>query len=90
MHTGRFHVLQEDDESSDDDKPDVKPLQSTNYEAGIVQSYEDLSSTRADEETVLAAVYGDEFSREDGAWGVSRWNVHCRPPDADQVGCELT
>jgi translation initiation factor 2-alpha kinase 4 len=48
--------------------------------------------SRADEETVLAAVYGDEFTREDGVWGCARLNVHCRPPDVERhcVGCELT
>ena len=89
MPTGRFHVLQEEDDSSDDES-EITSHQDTNNEAVVVPSYEDLSVTRADEETVLAAVYGDDFSREDGVWGVARLNVHCRPPDVDQVGCELT
>jgi hypothetical protein len=92
MPTGRFDALQEEDESSDDDEPDITQTShpGNNDEAVVVPSYEDLSVTRADEETVLAAVYGDDFSREDGVWGVARLNVHCRPPDVDQVGCELT
>ena len=89
MPTGRFHVLQDEDDSLDDE-PEITSHQDTNNEAIVVPSYEDLSVTRADEETFLAAVYGDDFSREDGVWGFARLNVHCRPPDVDQFGCELT
>ena len=90
MRSGRFDVLQEEDESSDDEESDTVASPNTNHDAVGVPPHEDLSVARADEETVLAAVYADEFSREDGAHGVSRLNVHCRPPDVDQVGCELT
>uniref|UniRef100_A0A6U6FXU5 non-specific serine/threonine protein kinase n=2 Tax=Odontella aurita TaxID=265563 RepID=A0A6U6FXU5_9STRA len=57
-----------------------------------VPSYEDLSSVRTDEETVLSAVYGHDFSRENGVWGCARLNVHVRPPDTqiENVGSELT
>ena len=90
MPSGRFDALQGEDESSDEDEPDITSHPDNNQESVVVPPYEDLSVTRADEETVLAAVYGDDFSREDGVWGVARLNVHCRPPDVDQVGCELS
>jgi hypothetical protein len=90
MPSGRFDALQDEDESSDDDESDIAPPPNTLQNAVGIPSHEDLSVTRADEETVLAAVYGDEFSREDGASGVARLDVHCRPPDVDKVGCELT
>ena len=55
-------------------------------------SYEDLSLIRTDEETVLSAVYGPDFKRENGVWGCSRLSVRVRPPDTDreEVGCEAT
>lgn len=79
MPPGRFDAL-EDDSSEDEDQD-----QHVN-----VPSHEDLSMTRADEETVLAAVYGDDFTREKGVWGCARLCVHVRPPDTEKVGSELT
>ena len=90
MHTGgRFDVLQQEEESSSDDDsaPSAPP---SALEEVSLPPYEDLSVSRADEETVLTAVYGDDFTREDGVLGVARLSVHCRPPDVDRVGCELT
>ena len=71
--------------SEDGDQPNAKPA----LPAG---NFEDLSSYRADEETVLAAVYGDDFSSEEGVWGCARLNVAVRPPDTarEQVGSEFT
>jgi hypothetical protein len=40
-----------------------------------IPSYEDLSITRIDEETVLNAVYADEFSTKEGPWGSRIWCV---------------
>ena len=57
-----------------------------------VPGFEDLSSFRADEETVLYAVCGDDFSIEDGVWGCARLNINVRPPDTarENVGSEFT
>ena len=79
MPPGRFDALKEDSSSSDDEQA-LRP----------VPSHEDLSLCRADEETVLTAVYGDDFSAETGVWGVPRLNVHVRPPDSEHIGSELT
>lgn len=83
---GRFDALKDDDDDdSSDDEVEAQHVVD-------VPSHEDLSMSRADEETVLTAIYGDDFTREIGVWGSSRLNVHVRPPDTDrhQVGSELT
>jgi hypothetical protein len=92
MPTGRFDALRDDDDSSDSGVRDESVTLATHrgHQQPDIPSYEDLSASRADEETVLAAVYGDDFTREIGAGGIARLNVHCRPPDVDRVGCELT
>ena len=92
--SGFFDVLQ--DASSDE---------STEHESGVasetgisaepkeiaIPSYEDLSSVRIDEETVLSAVYGDDFFQEVGAWGCKKLNVLVKPPDVEQdnIGNQL-
>lgn len=40
---------------------------------------EDLSLQRRDEETVLAAIYGDDFSLESGAWNCPVYKLRIRP-----------
>ena len=90
MPPGRFDALRDDDGSSDGGERDESITLACGHQQPFIPSYEDLSASRADEETVLAAVYGDDFTRENGARGVARLNVHCRPPDVDRVGCELT
>ncbi|CAJ1930603.1 unnamed protein product [Cylindrotheca closterium] len=86
MPSGRFAALQE--EKSDSDKP------KNEKDAGdlTIPSYEDLSSHRVDEETVLGAVYGPDFSKAEGAWGSTRLEVNVRPPDldTDKIGSTLT
>jgi translation initiation factor 2-alpha kinase 4 len=54
--------------------------------------YEDLSIIRGDEETVLAAVYGDDFSKRAGVWGSPLLTVTVRPQDIprERIGSELT
>lgn len=54
-------------------------------------AYEDLTIQREDEETVLAAVYGDDYSKEEGAWGYPILCVHVRPPDIEEerIGSEV-
>ena len=61
-------------------------------DAIAIPSYEDLSLCRADEETVLNAVYGEDFTRQDGVWGCARLNIHIKPPDLSQehIGSEVT
>jgi translation initiation factor 2-alpha kinase 4 len=78
---GQFDALED---SSDDEPPRQDSIQ--------VPSHEDLSLTRTDEETVLTAVYGEDFSRETGVWGCAKLSVHVRPPDIqrEHVGSELT
>ena len=40
---------------------------------------EDLSSQRHDEETVLSAIYGDDFTLEKGAWNCPLYKLRIRP-----------
>lgn len=56
-----------------------------------IPSYEDLSASRADEITVLEAVYGEEFRCFDGVWGCARLEVDVSPPDipAPRIGCRI-
>lgn len=56
-----------------------------------IPAYEDLSTSRADEETVLLAVYGRDFQRNQGVWGTARLEVQVRPPDVDaaRIGNQL-
>lgn len=63
-----------------------------NHDRIDIPSYEDLSSSRADEETVLQAIYGDDFHSERGTWGQKKLMVKVRPPDLEpnQIGCEAT
>lgn len=103
MSSGFFGVLQQDDSSDDDassfddadqrDTPTHAALQQAApaSTAAHIPAYEDLSTSRADEETVLEAVYGDEFKRSQGVWGTSRLQVQVRPPDVDRehIGSQL-
>lgn len=57
----------------------------------IIPPYEDLSLARSDEETVLRAVYEDDFECIPGVWGVQQFNIKCRPDtDAKNIGSTLT
>jgi eukaryotic translation initiation factor 2-alpha kinase 4 len=60
--------------------------------SSIVPDYEDLSSARLDEETVLSAVYGDDFTSSPGVWNCPCWAVNVRPDilDSEKVGSRLT
>ena len=53
-----------------------------------VPSYEDLSTRRTDEVTVLEAVYGPDFSQQNEC----KFLVHVRPPDVEteRIGSHLT
>lgn len=87
MSSGRFAAFQDDD--SDSDNPNEKNGEDDGL---LIPSYEDLSSHRLDEETVLSAVYGPDFKKVDGAWGSPRLEVKVRPPDldAEKIGTTLT
>ena len=87
MARGQFDALQDDSSSSSSSSDDQQAVAA----AANIPSYEDLSMSRADEETVLAAVYGEDFTRQNGAWGCPKLQVHVKPPpDEKVVGCELT
>jgi hypothetical protein len=68
--------------------PNVAPQEVT---VADIPAYEDLSTSRADEETVLKAVYGQDFQRNQGVWGAARLEVQVRPPDVDaaRIGNQL-
>ena len=82
----RFDVLGQDETSSSDEDETVSK------QDVIIPSYEDLSMIRVDEETVLSAVYGVDFSKKEGAWGSTKMCVNVKPPDLapENVGTELT
>ena len=82
MSSGFFGVLQDDSDDSDNDNNEQPRVH--------IPSYEDLSTSRADEETVLEAVYGTDFRRQEGVWRCARLEVDVRPPDVDTVGSSLT
>lgn len=64
---GQFDALLEDDSSDESSSRSNNPS-------------DELSAARADEEIVLAAVYGDDFIRDNRG----RLRVRVRPPDRDQ------
>lgn len=45
----------------------------------LTASNEDLSMQRHDEEMVLSAIYGDDFSLETGAWNCPLYKIRIRP-----------
>ena len=103
MSSGFFGVLQQDDSSDDDDDDNDQNGSSSQSTQNLKQApavteltadipvYEDLSTSRADEETVLLAVYGQDFQRNQGVWGTARLEVQVRPPDVDaaHIGNQL-
>ena len=53
--------------------------------------YDDLTVIRADEETVLSAVYGDDFCKKIGVWGSPLLTVNVRPDiPKERIGSQLT
>ena len=75
MSSGFFGVLQNDSSSDEDTSNsdtfssrqhrETLPREESSNSARVqVPSYEDLSTVRVDEETVLEAVYGQEFASE--------------------------
>ena len=93
MSSGQFAAFQDDasDSSSSSDDGDYSTKSPTNNNV-VVPSFEDLSTYRQDEETVLDAVYGGDFTRKDGAWGCPELLVNVKPPDIEdqsQIGSKL-
>jgi hypothetical protein len=96
MPPGRFDALVDDDDDEDDisdsDSSNIAEPNNINNHSDI-PSYEDLSSNRSDEEMVLVAIYGDDFSKEVGTWGQQKVLVNVRPPgidDHDRIFASLT
>ena len=54
------------------------PRNTTTATAAAIEP-EDLSLQRHDEETVLAAIYGDDFTLESGAWNCPVYKLRIRP-----------
>lgn len=81
----QFQALAEDSDTENDEE--IEPIV-----LNAVPSYEDLSTTRVDEETVLQAIYGEDYWKSEGVWGSSVLNIHVQPPDipSDQIGSKLT
>ncbi len=86
-----FDALADDDESEDSSDADAGEEKNSEDGTSNIPVYEDLSMTRVDEETVLNAVYGDDFYMKDGPWGSKVFCVNVRPPDidADRIGSRL-
>ena len=91
MTKGLYDALVDDD-STDNETSTHNKEGSAGHRPVVIPSYEDLSVARADEETVLEAVYGDDFTRRDGKGGYAQLSVRVRPPDIERerVGSELT
>ena len=94
---GQFAALEDSDDSSNSSSStetgNLSPaFGSGNVDSVDVPSYEDLSSSRADEETVLQCIYGEDYERENGPWGQAIAKVKIRPPELDPetMGCQLT
>ena len=88
MPPGQFDALVDDDDDNDDTSSSESDS-SAIVKAGNkgnqsdIPSYEDLSSNRSDEEMVLVAIYGDDFSKQEGTWGQQKLLVNVRPPGID-------
>jgi len=89
----KYSVLQNDDSSSsssDEDQASKMPPPASSTPSRVIPSYEDLSSARADEETVLQAVYDNDFKCVPGTWGCPKLQIHVKPPDTEQCFCQVT
>jgi translation initiation factor 2-alpha kinase 4 len=86
MTSGFFGALQDDASSDEDnDHRHYQPAPPTTSESNIhIPAYEDLSTARDDEETVLSAVYGPDFKSQTGVWGCPKLQVQVRPPDIQE------
>ena len=79
--------------TEDSDEEDANDTTTANLSLSMIPGEEDLSLCRNDEETVLQAVYAQDFCKEPGSsWGVHVYNIKVKPPDLQEqeVGCRLT
>ena len=79
--------------TKDSDEEEDANDTTTNLSLSMLPGEEDLSMCRNDEETVLQAVYAQDFCKEPGgSWGVHIYNINVKPPDLQEqeVGCRLT
>lgn len=81
MPTQYDALAYDDDSDNDDSDEDVD-----------IPPFEDLSTARTDETTVLEVIYGDDFSIENNGRGSPILFIRVRPPDLEpqRVGSELT
>ncbi|GKY90546.1 hypothetical protein MPSEU_000028300 [Mayamaea pseudoterrestris] len=88
---GFFGVLKDDASSSSDETDQNEHANNTQQSADTavqdtnlhVPAYEDLSSCRMDEITVLQVVYGDDFTQRVGTWNLVVLQVKVQPPDLE-------
>lgn len=95
MSSGFFGVLN-DGNSDDEDDPKPSPRRAPQEDRSAsgplhIPAYEDLSTARIDEITVLEAVYAQDFKKQDGVWGCLCLQVDVRPPDVEpeRIGSKL-
>ena len=88
----QYDALAYDDSDNDDSSDEDLSLEPEN--TTDIHSFEDLSTVRTDEASVLEVIYGDDFSKEIGTRCRSSpvLCIRVRPPDLEpqRVGCELT
>jgi len=88
----QYDALAYDDSDNDDSSDEDLSLEPEN--TTDIPSFEDLSTVRTDEASVLEVIYGDDFSKEIGTRCRSSpvLCIRVRPPDLEpqRVGCELT
>ena len=92
----QFDALADDESDESDNAAEDEHNVNTKANEGMsnipVPAYEDRSMTRLDEETVLDAVYGNDFHKKDGPWGSRVFCVNVRPPDihSNKIGSQVT
>ena len=84
-----FNLLQDDSSSSSSSNEDTTQQIPAPTPAKHIPSYEDLSTARADEETVLQAVYDSDFKSIPGIWGCPKLQILVKPPDTKRCFCQL-
>jgi len=81
----KFDALAIDESSSSSSSNDAESARTFQY-------HEDLSIQRTDEETVLDAVYGKDYYKKEGVWGLPVLCVKVLPPDVEEerIGSRVT
>jgi len=62
-----------------------KPQVSQTCPVATTSNEEDLSLLRHDEETVLSAIYGCDFTLKSGAWNCPLFSIRIRPPSEEPI-----